>query len=174
MSEKKIDASSSSDLLDALGGIEAGTTVAELRSRRPDVVQHTQGSYDALFHPADAAGFTPVERAQAALRAAHLAHNTPLTAHYRQLLYQLGETEAAIAAVEQFPNGAALSPRIAAILHHVDLLTQDPAAATPAHLAALQAQGLTTRNIVTLSQLIAFLSFQVRALAALQLLKGGN
>jgi uncharacterized protein YciW len=35
----------------------------------------------------------------------------------------------------------------------------------------LQAAGLTTRAIVTLAQLIAFVSYQVRVVAALQALK---
>ncbi len=52
-----------------------------------------------------------------------------------------------------------------------DLLTLRPREAAPAHLQALRAQGLSERNIVSLSQLIAYVNFQVRLLAGLQLLQ---
>jgi uncharacterized protein YciW len=63
-----------------------------------------------------------------------------------------------------------LSPREEAILRHTDLLTHEPGAATPEHLNDLRAVGLSPRDIVTISQLIALLSFQVRILTGLRLL----
>ena len=45
------------------------------------------------------------------------------------------------------------------------MLVLHPRDASPAHLQALVAAGWTTPQIVTLSQLVAFLSFQIRAVA---------
>ena len=157
------------DIIDQLVGIQPGSTVAELRARRPDVTLYAQSSYETLFAPADFAGLTLGERLLAALRVAALEASQPLIAHYRPLLQQSGAAPEVIAAIESDSDLAALSSRQAAIVRHADLLTLAPASAAPEHLAALQAAGLSTRNIVTLAQLIAFLSFQVRTVAALAL-----
>jgi uncharacterized protein YciW len=52
----------------------------------------------------------------------------------------------------------------------VDRLTNAPATATAAHIAKLTAVGLTPRDIVVISQLTAFLSFQLRTLVGLRVL----
>lgn len=158
------------DVIDHLVGIPPGSPLQAVRNLRPDVVQHTQGSYTALLAPAEPADLSLVERAQAALRTAALTPSPTLVAHYRERLVHLGEGTAAIDAIENFTDSGALSPRLASILHHVALLTTEPKAATPAHLAKLQEQGLSVRTIVALSQLIAFVSYQTRVVAALQLL----
>ena len=161
------------DILDQLVGIQPGSPLAEVRVRRPDVARYTQGSYATLLAPADPAGVSVVERLLIALRVAVLTASTPLAAHYRQRLAELGTPAAKLEAVEHFPTGGALSAREAALLHHTDLLTNEPRAATQAALAELQARGLSARDIVTIAQLIAFLSYQVRVLAGLQLLGEG-
>jgi alkylhydroperoxidase domain protein len=56
------------------------------------------------------------------------------------------------------------------MLRHADLLAIAPARAQRADLQALADFGLSTRAIVTLSQIIAFVSFQVRVLRGLQLI----
>ncbi|MFN8442633.1 MAG: CMD domain protein [Caldilineaceae bacterium] len=160
------------DVIDALVGISSESPVATLRRQRPEVVQYAQNSYETLLQPTDVVGFSLVERGQAALRVASLTENPRLLAHYRHYLSQLGEEPSAIEAIETFPEGVQLSPPLSAMLRHVDLLTHQPAAATPADVTSLQAVGFSTRNIVTLSQLIAFLSFQTRIVTALQLLAG--
>ncbi|HYR15974.1 MAG TPA: hypothetical protein VEQ67_17425, partial [Mycobacterium sp.] len=74
----------------------------------------------------------------------------------------------------QSPHEArAGSPRLQAILRHTDLLATQPRRARPDDLQALADAGLSTTEIVTLSQVIAFVSFQVRVIAGLQLLGGG-
>ncbi len=75
-----------------------------------------------------------------------------------------------IEAVERCSDGQAVSEREAAILRHTDRLILEPRAATPAHIAELIAAGLTPRDVVTVAQLISFMSFQVRVVAALRAL----
>lgn len=161
---------SAPDLLDLLATIQPGSTLAETRARRADVARYTQGSYNALLTPTDPAGVSLAEREMVALRAAILTASPGLIEHYRGLLQQRGVSAETITAVENFPAANTLSAREAAILRHVDQLTNEPRAATTEQLAELQTHGLSARDIVSIAQLIAFLSYQVRLLAGLQLL----
>jgi CMD domain protein len=64
----------------------------------------------------------------------------------------------------------ALGPRLAAAFEHVHLLVFHPRDATPSALQALLDAGWSTTDIVTLSQIVAFLSFQIRVVAGLRTL----
>ena len=128
-----------------------GSRVAALRTARPDFVRYTQGSYDAMVAPPDPHGLTASERALAARRAAELSGHPALAAHYATL-------------------PTAPGPRDVAILRHTELLTTRPGEATRADIEALQAAGLSATEIVTLSQIVAFVAYQTRAAAGLALL----
>jgi CMD domain protein len=65
-----------------------------------------------------------------------------------------------------------LGPRLAAAFEHVHMLVFHPRDATPAALQALLDGGWSTTDIVTLSQIAAFLSFQIRVVAGLRILAG--
>jgi len=175
MSEVKANvvAGTAPDLLNALAGIEAGSPMAALRGQRAEIAGFIQASYDALLEPANEAGVSRVERGLIAYRIARLEGSQPLIAYYREYLARQEAPAELVAASEKENLGAPLSSRIVAVLEHVDRLTKEPGVATPDDLAGLKAQGLNDANIVTISQLIAFLSFQVRALVGLQLLAEG-
>jgi CMD domain protein len=69
------------------------------------------------------------------------------------------------------PDGRrVLGERLAAALEHAHLLVFRPRDAAPAAMQALLAVGWSSTAIVTLSQLVAFLSFQVRTVAGLRTL----
>jgi uncharacterized protein YciW len=51
-------------------------------------------------------------------------------------------------------------------------VTTAPGTATPVHLQALRATGLSATDVVALSQVVAFVSYQVRAAAGLALMVG--
>ena len=65
-----------------------------------------------------------------------------------------------------------LGSRLAVALDHMHLLVFHPRDATPAGLQALLDAGWSTTDIVTLSQIAAFLSFQIRVIAGLHVLAG--
>jgi alkylhydroperoxidase domain protein len=144
------------DVLNALAGIVPGSPLAALRERRAEATEHTQGSYRALFEPDDPRGVGRHERAAIAVRVAVLHEDRRLADHY-------GATPG---------NGEVPADRLDAVLAHADLLAAHPAGAGPEHLLALGAAGLSVRDIVTVSQVIAFVSFQTRVLVALLLLAG--
>lgn len=65
-----------------------------------------------------------------------------------------------------------LGSRLAAAFEHVHLLVFHPRDAAPVALQALLDAGWSTTDIVTLSQIVAFLSFQIRVVAGLRTLAG--
>jgi CMD domain protein len=68
------------------------------------------------------------------------------------------------------PNRGTLGARLSAALEHAHMLTFRPRDATSGALQSLLDAGWSTTDIVTLSQLIAFLSFQIRVVAGLRVL----
>jgi CMD domain protein len=158
------------DLLNQLAGIDSGSALAGLRAQRPDVARFMQGSFEALLEPEDPAGLSQIERELVALRVATLTRSTPIIDFHQGRLRQLGISATQIATGGRSSDDAEFTPRQRAILRHVDLLSNEPRAASPAQIAALEAQGLDADQIVTLAQLVAFLHFQVRVLTGLRLL----
>lgn len=65
-----------------------------------------------------------------------------------------------------------LGPRLAAAFEHAHMLVFHPRDAAPAALRALLDAGWSTTDIVTLSQIVAFLSFQIRVVIGLRVLDG--
>jgi alkylhydroperoxidase domain protein/CMD domain protein len=172
-------ASTSTDVISALAGVRAGSPLAALRLERADATTHAQGSYAALFQPSDTGGLSHLERFAAALRVASLHDSQAATAHFRTRLESAGAGQPIVAEVEARPEERSprepdldkiIGPRLQAILKHADLLALHPVRAKPDDLQLLAFAGLSTREIVSLSQVIAFTSFLTRVLAALQLL----
>jgi len=146
----------SPDLLESIIGVAPGSALSQLRAQRPDIVRHTQGSHDVLLSPADPGGLSPSERALVAARVAELSGHAGLGAHYRSLLAERGDP----------PH----SERLDTILRHVERVTIAPGTASPGHIDTLHAAGLDARDIVALTQIVAFVSYQVRAATGLALL----
>ncbi|WP_455853170.1 alkylhydroperoxidase domain protein [Pantoea endophytica] len=140
------------DLLAALADIDPASELAQARAERHAATQHTQGSYDVLFSQDDE-DLPLAERFALAVQVAAWHGASSLEAHYLQ---------------PDQPNNA----RFAAGLAFAQLLSLHPVDAAPQHIETLQAAGWSPRGIVTLAQLIAFVSFQSRLLAGLRLLNG--
>lgn len=155
------------DLVDQLVGLKADSATYAVRHQRDKVAAATQGSYDALFDPA-LPGLTLAERLLVALYAARLTPSPALAAHYRQRLVEAGASAADIQVAESGKPADAADPRLAAILEFTRKLIEKPVEGDEAALKTLPAAGVSTPAVVTLSQLVAFLSYQVRLVAGLQ------
>ena len=68
------------------------------------------------------------------------------------------------------PNRQALGARLSAALEHAHMLVFHPRDASAAALQAMLDAGWSTTEIVTISQLVAFLSFQLRVVTGLGVL----
>jgi CMD domain protein len=187
------------DVIDALAGIDAGSRLDELRSHRPEARLNAQTTYDALFSPVDDAAMPLVERWVVATFAAALFGVPEAEAHYRsQLTHARPDLAMAVAqaleagrgegpygsydgelAAESVPGPElvldrhvrdALGERLAVALEHTHMLVLHPRDSSRARLEPLADAGWSADGIVTLSQLVSFLAFQVRVVAGLLVL----
>jgi CMD domain protein len=158
------------DLVDRLIGLAPGAKTYEVRHFREKVAAATQGSYDALFDPA-LPGLSLAERLLVALYATRITPSPLLAAHYRKRVAEAGATPADIAVAESGKPSDAATPRLAAILEFTRKLIEKPVEGDEAALKTLPAAGVSTPAVVTLSQLVAFLSYQVRLVAGLEAMK---
>ena len=158
------------DLIDAVVPLPAGHPVHAVRHERAKVVAATQASHDAMF-AADLPGISLTERLLAALHACRLARADSLALHYRARLLQAGADAAQVDAVDagntHDPHYPA-EPRLAAILAFTGEVILKPVEGDREAVDALAAVGLSTPAIVALSQLVAFLSYQIRVAAGLK------
>lgn len=72
------------------------------------------------------------------------------------------------------PNRDVLGEKLSAALEHAHLLVFRPREASSQALQALLDAGWTTDGIVTLSQLVSFVAFQIRVIAGLSLLSAAS
>ncbi|CAN5852877.1 CMD domain protein [soil metagenome] len=68
-------------------------------------------------------------------------------------------------------ESSVLGPRIAAAFEHTHMLVFHPRDSAPPYLQALIDAGWSTTGIVVISQLVAFLSYQIRVVAGLRTLQ---
>lgn len=140
------------DLIAALSGDAA----APARAHRADLMQASLRNQRAVLAPHEPGGLSLDERRAIARRIALRLGHAALADGY-------GPAPAAE------PSDA----RWAAILHHVDLVTDRPREATRADIDALREAGIGEADIVRLSQLIAFVNYQARVIAGLRLIGAG-
>lgn len=157
------------DTIDAVAGLRDGDAVTALRHARDKVLLHTRLSEAALFDPA-LPDLSLVERLHAARYVARRANAHALAATYRTRLLDAGGTPDDIAHADADAFDA-LPPRIGALLAHARRLTLSPVDARRSDLDALKSAGLTTPAIVALSQLVAFVTYQLRVAAAARALQ---
>jgi CMD domain protein len=162
------------DVVNAILGIDESSPIAQLRNQKPELVTELQDYYDSLFDPEQgSAEALPVQsRALVAIRVASHTGSSAVAEWYAHLARESGASDEAIASArnvgDAWPEDAALG----AAIKHADLLTTQPAAARKSDLEALKAAGYTPAGIVSLSQTIAFVSYQLRLIAGLRALGG--
>jgi CMD domain protein len=185
------------DVIDSLVGIAPGSKLDAIRAQRTEARKHAQASYTSLFEPKELGGVSADERHAVAAFVAGL-HGEPKTnAFYAaKLPAALGTavaTEVAAAKTKgpygHFPKGplsvedapgpawkvsdagrAALGPRLAAAFEHTHMLVFHPRDSSAPSLQSLLDAGWSTNDIVTISQLVSFLSYQIRVVSGLTVL----
>ena len=181
----------SGDVIDRLAGIAPGTALDGVRRQRTEAREQAQASFDGLFAPLDAVAMAVAERAAVALFVARLHGDAPAEALYGGMLdaalreavvaeasgadaegpyghYPAGPLSAEDQAGPEWRAGPELGARLAAALTHTHMLVFHPRDAAPRHMQALVDAGWAADGIVTLSQLVAFLTFQIRVAVGLR------
>ncbi len=174
------------DLIDTLVGLTPGGATHLLRHRRDKVALATQGSYDSLFDPA-LPGLSSAERLLVAMYACRLSKANNLSAHYRNrieaLPLELRPDAQALGVAEAGESGEAgesahplhcADARLHAMLVFTRTLILRPIEGDKAALLALTRAGISTPAVVTLAQLIAFLSYQIRLVASLSAMQSAQ
>jgi CMD domain protein len=189
-----------SDVIDQLAGIAAGSPLDAIRAQRQVARDHAQKSYLALFEPRDFAGVPARERFSVAAFVAGLHAELATRDFYAAKLAAAdGSIVAAVKAeIERgrtqgpygsYPAGPlsredttgliyrvndearhVLGARLTAAFEHVHMLVFHLRDSNATALQALLDAGWSTDDIVTLSQLVAFLSFQIRTVGGLRAL----
>jgi uncharacterized protein YciW len=160
------------DTIDAILGVKPGSNIAELRARKPELAEELEAFYQSIFEPSSesAAQLSVRNRALVAVRVASHTGSAAVSAWYQQLAFEHGATRDEIGRVEDLTNTWSTPTTLGAAIRHADLLTTTPSATSAADLQALKEAGLTPAGIVSLSQTIAFVSYQLRLIAALRAL----
>ncbi|MDQ0573829.1 CMD domain protein [Agromyces albus] len=192
------------DVIDHLVGIAPGDPLDAVRDNRPEAREHVQGSFLALFAPADASAVTLQERYAIGAFVAAL-HGVDAAVEFYSELLLAGEpagsaaldvilAEAAHAkafgpygafrgplaaetvvgpeyAVDDLAGVYVLGDRLASAMEFAHFLVFHPRDASRERLQQLLDGGWSVDAIVTLSQLVAFLTFQIRVVAGLNALK---
>lgn len=185
------------DVIDTLVGIAPGSKLDAIRAQRSEARKHAQASYTSLFEPKDKGGVTADERHAIAAFVAGL-HGEPRTSAFYagKLPTALAAAVAAEVAAARgkgpyghFPKGPlsaedapgptwkvseagrkALGPRLAAAFEHTHMLVFHPRDASAPSLQSLLDAGWSTTDVVTVSQLVSFLAYQIRVVAGLSTL----
>ncbi|QGF22481.1 CMD domain protein [Raineyella fluvialis] len=186
------------DVVDRLAGIRPGSRLDDVRRRRPIAREQTQHAYELLFGPGAGGLFSRAERLAVATFVTALHGETRIADHYAALLAEVepewvdplrAEADRAAGrgpwgtyrepglADESVPGPAyvaapgihdRLGGRLAGALTHAHLLVLHPRDASPEALASLAAAGWSRSGIVTLSQAVAFLTYQIRLVHGLR------
>lgn len=185
------------DVIDTLVGIAPGSKLDAIRAQRSEARKHAQASYTSLFEPKDRGDVTAEERHAIAAFVAGL-HGEPRTSAFYAAKLPAGLGAAVAAEVTtakskgpygHFPKGPlstedapgptwkvseaarkALGPRLAAAFEHTHMLIFHPRDASAPSLQALLDAGWSTTDVVTISQLVSFLAYQIRVVAGLSTL----
>jgi len=149
-------------------GISAGHPLAGVLTGRSNIIELTEKSHDAALKPEPPGGLTHSERAALACRMARLNHDSKLASHYENMV------EAGDAVITDTSFYGDDNDRLKAVIRHTDLVTRNPKEATADDISALEAAGIPVEDIVRLSELIAFVSYQVRVVAGLRLMAAAS
>jgi len=157
------------DTLDRLVGLSPENQAYATRRERQKVVDATQGSEDGLFDP-ELPGLSLQERLYVALYASLFTPAEVLAKEYTSRLLSLGADSTSLEHVQKANIHLIGNARLEAMLNFTQMLITKPVLADKLALSALPAAGLSTPEVVTLAQLISFVSYQVRMAAGLRAL----
>ncbi|PYE31485.1 uncharacterized protein YciW [Rhizobium sp. PP-F2F-G38] len=155
------------NVIETLVSARPGSALADAMEKRAEILRLSQAAHDAVLLPRDPGGLSHGLRAALAARMSRQNADESLAAHYETLVARAAEPETSHLVI---PGATSDDLRTAAIVRHADMLTVSPRDATRADILALREVGLDDADIVRLSELAAFVSYQVRVIAGMNLI----
>jgi uncharacterized peroxidase-related enzyme len=164
------------DFIDQIAGLVPGSPVHELRHRRDKLAAATQAFHDMYF-TGEIDGLSLAERLLVAWQVSRLTPAPATAAFFRKRLEALSVDASLRALMSQgqsqtaadFAQGLA-DPRMRALARFAGILAVRPVEGDRALLMSLTAAGISTPGIIAAAQLVAYVSWQTRVVAALQAL----
>ena len=165
-----LSTATTTDVVYRILGVNDQGPIAELRNQKPEQIEELKAYYLALFEPeeASAQAFPLVDRYLIAVRVASHTNSVAVANWYADLAGKAGVEEAVVARARNVNESWDDNTPLGAAIRHADLLTTRPSAAQKSDLQALKDTGYTPAGIVSLSQTIAFVSYQLRLIAGLR------
>lgn len=162
------------DVISSILGDEPGAAIIAIRQQFPQNQADFQAYYDALFVPTDASlqNLSLAIRYLVAIRTATHTLSESVLCWYIQQAEALGVSDTEIGIAQNLEVVSTDDPTLDAIYAHVDLLVKHPVDASRDALDILGREGLSPAGIVTLSQIVAFVSYQIRFVAVLRAVGG--
>jgi uncharacterized protein YciW len=155
-------------LIETLAGVPAMSRLGQALTTRVEILRLSEAAHDAVLVPREPGGLSHGLRAALAARMCRHVGDDALVAHYESYLAHSSDLD--VAALAR-PGAASGDPLSDAMARHADLLTLAPREATRQDITALTAAGASEADIVRLSELAAFVNYQLRVVAGLKLLK---
>lgn len=151
-------------------GIFEDHPLADTISGRSNIIELSEQSHTAALIPDPPGGLSHSERAALACRISRLNNENILARHYEIMLQGSDKADSAsLIADTGFDGGD--DTRLNAILRHTDLVSVNPKDTTEGDISALRSAAIPDEDIVRLSELIAFVSYQIRVVAGLRLME---
>ncbi|BCH17855.1 CMD domain-containing protein [Mesorhizobium sp. L-2-11] len=157
------------DVLLRLSGIDPQSELAKVIAKRADIFELTEKTHDAALRPADPGGLSHAMRAAIACRIASLNGDAAFRDHFGAMLDQAAPDE--IERQVSDLDFKASDPRISALIRHADLVAANPRSASGRDIELLRQAGIAEADVVRLSELVAFVSYQIRVVAGLRLMR---
>lgn len=148
----------------AKSGVARGTDVADAVEARADILKMTQTAENAVLDPQEPGLWDRSLRAAFAARIARLNGADGLAAHY---INSVGISEYAAVAN---PDAEIENKHLGPSLRFLDTVAARPRNVNADDIKILQNANISDSDIVRLTELIAFVSYQVRLVAGLTLL----
>lgn len=155
-------------LIETLAGVVPTSPLGQALKVRAEILRLSEAAHDAVLVPRDHGGLSHGLRAALAARMCRHAGDAALTEHYDSYLAHSADLDVTVLA---HPDGVSGDQRADAMARHADLLTLAPRKAARQDIETLKAAGVAEADIVRLSELAAFVNYQVRVVAGLKLLK---
>lgn len=150
-------------------GILPNSPLAAALSVRDDILTMTEQAHDAALTPNDPGGLSHKMRAALSCRMARLSQEDALAMHFSALMEKANGPEEVIQLADPAFEGDS-DDRLRAIIRHTDLVTIDTKAVVAGDIPALTNAGVSEDDVVRLSELISFVSYQIRLTIGLRLM----
>ena len=147
-------------------GISLSSTIVEVLLGRSNLVELSQQAHDACIKPKEPGGIPYSYRAALAGRISTLHEEFKLADYYKSII---PTDDPAIRIVDpSIPLSYPIS--IEAMIKHTDIITKNPKDVGATSITTLEDNGLTTADIVRLSEIIAFMNYAIRVIKGIRLM----